>query len=388
MVVGTMIGSGIYLIPATTASFGPNLVFAFMVTIGGTLSLAFAMAGLARRIPGGPYIYITAAFGDRIAFITMWSYVISILAGVAAVCIAAGGALGFFIPAIASGPGLAAFALVALAGLVLINFFGARSAGRVQVVATLIKIIPLFLVILLVLLRLGEGRPLEPLAAVPLGLGGIVAASALMLFAFTGFETAVVSANVTENSTDIVPGTTVRGTIFVGALYLGATLSVLWLLPSAVAATSGAPFAEAIAPSLGAFSGMVVAAIAAVSALGTGNALVLAAVETMRSIANAGDLPPAYRKTSSAGVATVALWTAAAIAALLILASISDSFVEVFSFIALISAVASLLLYLVCAATALKLKAGTVMARHPGDPRLRSPCSSVPGSKPPCGGSP
>jgi APA family basic amino acid/polyamine antiporter len=110
---------------------------------------------------------------------------------------------------------------------------------------------------------------------------------------------------------------------------------------------------------LGQIAGGLVAVIGAISAFGTGNALILLSVEVARSIANAGDLPPAFARTNKAGVATVSLIAAAVVAILLVLASISDSFVAVFSFVALVSAVSALVLYLACAAAALKLKAET-----------------------------
>src|SRR5215211_6160730 len=77
MVIGTMIGSGIYLLPTTLATFGPNLVAAFLITIAGTMCLAIALARLAGRIAGGPFNYVHTAFGDTPAFVTMWSYLIS-----------------------------------------------------------------------------------------------------------------------------------------------------------------------------------------------------------------------------------------------------------------------------------------------------------------------
>src|SRR5687768_2039652 len=77
MVVGTMIGSGIYLMPAVLANYGPNVAVAWLLTIAGTMCIAFAIARLAARIPGGPTVYITRAFGDLPAFVTMWSYLVS-----------------------------------------------------------------------------------------------------------------------------------------------------------------------------------------------------------------------------------------------------------------------------------------------------------------------
>lgn len=355
MVIGAVIGSGIYLLPATTAPFGWNLVVAFAVVTVGTLALAFAVARLSATVPGGPYSYVAASFGDTVAFMTMWSYLVSQWAAIAAVTIAAGGAVGHLIPAIGSGSGLAAFSIAAIAVLTIINWSGARSAGVLQLVTTILKIVPLVLVVLLVLLRVLTGGAVEPLADTPISTQAIVAAGALMLFAFTGFETAAVTANVTDDAQDAVPAATFRGTVYVAIIYLLATLSVLWLLPSAVAAKSGAPFADAIAPTLGAVAGGLVAIIAAVSAFGTGNASVLCAIETGRAIANAGDLPAWFARTSDSGVATKTLLASSVISALLVLASVSDSFVAVFTFVALVSAVAALFLYLVCAASAWKL---------------------------------
>ncbi|MBA3526245.1 MAG: amino acid permease [Pseudomonadota bacterium] len=357
MVVGTMIGSGIYLLPTTLAPYGPNLLLAFAVTISGTMCLAFALASLARRIPGGPFAYVRSAFGDTAAFLTVWSYLVSQWTGVAAVSVAVAGAMGHAVPAVGSGAGMMVVALGSILVLTLVNLAGARSAGWVQVTATLIKILPLIAVVLLVAARVGTGSPTEPLAPVPVTLAGVAAAGALMLFSLTGFEAATVTANVTRDSARTVPFATVAGTGFTGIIYLAATVATLMLLPSAIAAESSAPFADAIGPILGPVAGTVVAIIAAISAFGTCNALLLLAAESGRAIAGANDLPPWFRKVNSAGAPVGSLVVAALVASLLVFASASESFVEVYVFIALVSTVAALVLYVVCAAAALRLRA-------------------------------
>lgn len=356
MVVGTMIGSGIYLLPTTLAPFGHNIAPAFLLTIGGTMLLALSFARLAARLPGGPFAYVSAAFGDRVAFVTLWSYLVSQWTGVAAVAVAVAGAIGHVAPAAASGGGLAAVALGSIAVLAAINLTGARWAGWVQLGATLIKIVPLIVVVALVAARWGGGLATEPLAPAPLGLAGIMGAAALMLFSLTGFEAATVTARVTEHSQSTVPRATILGTGLTGLIYLAATLAVLLLIPSTAAGASSAPFADAIAPAFGPVAGTLVAVIAAISAFGTCNALLLLSAEVGRSLAAAGDLPPSLARTNAAGVPTCALLTGAAIAAALVLASISPSFVAVYTFIALVSTVASLVLYAVVAAAALRLK--------------------------------
>jgi APA family basic amino acid/polyamine antiporter len=191
---------------------------------------------------------------------------------------------------------------------------------------------------------------------VPVTLAGIGAAAALMLFSLTGFESACVTANVTEDASTTVPRATIVGTALTGVLYLTATVATLMLLPSITAAQSSAPFADAIAPILGQAAGAIVAIIAAISAFGACNALLLLAAEVGRSIAGANDLPPMFRRTNAAGVPTGSLLVGAGVASLLVIASTSDSFVSVYVFIALVSTVASLVLYAVCALAALKLR--------------------------------
>jgi APA family basic amino acid/polyamine antiporter len=358
MVVGTMVGSGIYLLPTTLAPYGYNLVLAFLVTGLGTMCLAFAMARLAARIEGGPFVYVDRAFGETAAFVTLWSYTLSQVTGVAGVAIAVGGALGHVYPAVVSGSPLIAVALGSIAILTLVNMRGARSAGILQLITTLIKLLPLTAVMLLVIARAGTGQRLEPLEAVPLGVGAVTTAGALILFSLTGFEAAVMTANVTRDSTTTVPRATIFGTGFTAIIYLLATVAALTLLPSVVAAKSGAPFADAIAPLLGPAAGMLVALIAAVSAFGTANALLLVAAETARTMGEAGDLPRVFAKASKVGAPIGSVLICATGAALLVLASSSKDFVSIYVFITLVSTVLSLVLYVVCAASALKLSRG------------------------------
>ena len=321
------------------------------------------MARLARALPGGPYSHITSAFGDRAGFLAMWSSMLSQVTAAAATAIAVGGAIGVAFPAIRSPLSVTVIGVMTLLLLGAVQSRGARSAGRVQVTASLIKLFPLILVLILVLALVGRGGSVQPLAAVPLSLSATVAAAALMLFAFTGFEAGSISANVTDRSQELVPAATINGTAFVAVLYLGATLAVLWLLPSAIAAASPTPIADAIAPSLGPSARTLVALVGAISALGTCNALILLAVETARALAFAGDLPKSFAETDRNGVARHGLFASILLAMLMVAGSMSEDFLATFNFVALVSAVGALVLYLACAAAAWRLRVvGAVIA--------------------------
>lgn len=367
MVVGTLIGSGIFLMPAVLAPYGPNIPFAWAISIGGTFCIAYCLAQLAKCIPGGPVVYITRAFGDLPAFIAVWSYVLTIWSGLAAVALAMAGALAYVLPSTATTGGIFTLSAGSLIVLMIINLLGIRTAGRVQVVATLIKLIPLVLVLLFVAARLGGGRPLEPLAPVPIGAMSILGAASLTLFSLTGFEIGAITAPVTENAERNVPRAQVYGVAFTGFMYLMATLAVLWILPSDVAAHSKAPFADAIAPILGAEAGTFVAVIVAISAFGANNALLLGGAEILHSIARQGDVPPIFARTRRNGVPAPAVigLTVASIA--LLAFSSAPSFVEIYAFVSLVSAIGALVLYALCSAAALKLgrtggRLGTILA--------------------------
>lgn len=356
MVVGSMIGSGIYLLPAVLAPYGPNIPIAWAVTIGGTMCIAFAMARLAARIPGGPTVYVTRAFGDLPAFVTMWSYLVSVWSGITAVALATAGALAYAFPQTSTPMGLFIVAAGSILILTGVNIAGVRKAGRLQVTATLIKLVPLIGVVLLLAARVGQGQDVEPLTAMPIGSAGILGAAALTLFSLTGFEVGAVIAPVTDDAERNVPRAQIIGVAFTGLIYFTVVLAVLWLLPSSIAANSKAPFADVIAPVLGSIAGTVVAVIAAISAFGGNNALVLGSAEVARSLAAQGDLPPVFAKTNSDGAPYPALILGAFVSIALLAFSSAPGFVSVYAFVALVSAVATLVLYAMCSAAALKLK--------------------------------
>ena len=279
MVVGTLIGSGIFLMPAVLAPYGPNIPFAWMISIGGTFCIAYCLAQLAKCLPGGPVVYMTNAFGEFAAYFAVWSYVITIWAGLAAVALAMAGALSYVFPATGTSSGIFIVAAGSILILAIINLTGIKTAGRVQVIATLIKIVPLALVVIFVAGHVGSGQPLQPLATTPITGAGIIGAASLTLFSLTGFEVGAITAPVTEHSERNVPRAQTLGVAFTGLLYLFATMAVLWLLPSDVVAHSKAPFADAITPVLGPVAGTFVAIIVAISAFGANNALMLGGAE-------------------------------------------------------------------------------------------------------------
>src|SRR6187455_3390272 len=90
LVVGSMIGSGVFLLPASLAPYGTASLVGWAITLCGAVLLALTFARLAMRWPqtGGPYIYARNAFGDLTGFAVAWSYWVSIWCANAAIAVA------------------------------------------------------------------------------------------------------------------------------------------------------------------------------------------------------------------------------------------------------------------------------------------------------------
>ena len=146
MVTGNMIGSGIFLLPASLAVFGGISVVGWVVSACGSICIALVFAGLARQVrgSGGPYLYTRAGFGDLPGFLVAWGYWISIIATNAAIAIALVSYLSVFWPELTSQPMLSsATTLLIVWLLVAVNVRGIKQAGRLQLATTILKIFPL-----------------------------------------------------------------------------------------------------------------------------------------------------------------------------------------------------------------------------------------------------
>jgi APA family basic amino acid/polyamine antiporter len=360
LVVGNMIGSGVFSLPAELARYGWNTALGWLVTIAGSLCLAFVFARLARALPqaGGPYAYCREAFGHAPGFAVAWSYWVSILSANAAIALTAVAYLSHFFPGLAAAPGLLALAFLwTLTALSCVNL---RGAGEVQVVTTILKLLPLFAAILLILLILARSGPVAAAAAagppVPIGLGAVSSTAALTLWAMVGFESATIPAEHVRDPTRVIPRATMIGTILTGLIYLIACTGVALLLPRATAVRSNAPFADFIGLHWGAGPASLGALFVAISALGALNGWVLLQGEIPLAMARDGVFPRWFAKVSAAGTPVRAQLVSSGIVTLLLLASQSPSLVWLIVRMALISTTATLVAYLACALAALRLQ--------------------------------
>jgi APA family basic amino acid/polyamine antiporter len=355
LVVGTMIGSGIFMLPVSLAPLGANAIAAWVLSGIGALSIAFALARLSRLGGDGIQANIERQLGRHAAYLVAWSFWVSNWTAQAAVAIAGASALSWVSPAFA-GPG---FVLpVAIGSVVLftaVNAIGARAAGGMSVLTVAIKLLPLAAVILILALRGAGGARYEPLAMAPFTTANLATAVALTFFALTGFENATTPVGKVRDPTRTIPRALIGGTLFVALVYLLASTAVQLLLPAAVVAQSAAPIADVIAAQWGAGAASLAALAIAVAAFGCLNGLILGTGELGYAMGLRRDLPSFMAKTRGADTPVGAQVAGSVLAILLILANSSRATAGLFTFIILLSTAAVLVVYLAGALAAWRL---------------------------------
>jgi basic amino acid/polyamine antiporter, APA family len=358
LVVGNSIGSGVFLLPASLAPFGLNSVIAWGFTACGAILLAIVFAQLSRAFPqaGGPYAYVNLAFGPFTAFIVAWGYWISIWVGNVTIATGAVSYLSPLMPWIASVPGASAVVtLVVLWLLTLVNCYGIKASGWVQSVTTVLKILPL---VAISALGLWSVRPATVAAAagIPLSLSGTTAAATLTLWALLGLESATIPASKVRDPGRIIPLATLLGTVITALICVVACTTVLLLVPPKTLASSNAPFAELAAQFWGATAGKVLAVFAAISGFGALNGWILLQGELPNVMAKNGVFPRIFARDSARFTPTFALLFTSGLVSVLILMNYQRSMVSMFTFMALLSTTACLVLYLLCSLALLRLQ--------------------------------
>ncbi|HSX61223.1 MAG TPA: amino acid permease [Tahibacter sp.] len=363
LVVGNMIGSGLFLLPSSLAPYGAASALGWAISTAGALLLAATFARLGRVLPaasGGPYAFARAAFGDAVGFVVGWCYWISIWSAVPAIAIALTGYAGACAPPLTATPGRAAICAIAFLWLcTLFNIAGLRTAGGVQLATTALKVGALVLFAAAAFLLV---EPAPVAAAAPFNpsdkslLGVALTTSALTLWAFLGLESATVPAGAVRDPQRTVPRATLLGTAVAIAVTIAACSAVLHLVPADSLATSAAPFVDATRRLLGDAAGYVVAAIAAVTCLGALNGWVLMLGQLPLATARDGLFPAVFARTDADGTPRAGLLIGATLSSLLVIANYNASLVSLFTWSILLSTAASLLPFLVCALALLRVE--------------------------------
>lgn len=358
LVAGSMIGSGVFLLPASLAPFGGISILGWLVSAGGAMCLALVLARLGATLPrvGGPYAYGREGFGDFVGFWIAWSYWISLLTGNAALAVATASYATVFWPALAVSPaaGLAT-ALAALWTLALINAHGVRTAGLVQLVTTVLKLLPLAAIgtVGLLYFQADHFQPFNPAGESPFS--AVTATVALTLWAFLGLEAGTVPAGDVRDPARTIPKATILGTSIAAVVYIACTAAVMGIIAPGELALSTAPFADAAGSIWGTWGRWVIGAGATISCFGALNGWVLLTGQIPRAAALDGLLPARFAHLSARGTPVVGIFLSAVLATILIAMNYTRGLVQAFTFLILLATLATLLPYVFTSMTGLMM---------------------------------
>lgn len=361
MVVGGMIGSGIFVMPAQLAPYGWTSIPAWIAAIGGALLLAYVLAKLAAARPEatGTVAIVGAELGALPGVLVGWAFWVSVWSAIAIIAVTAVRYLATFAPPLAATPvALALWSTGLVWLLTLLNLLGARVAGNFQVVTTLLKLLPLLAVVVIVAgFAISGGGQLTAYPHPAYSGAALTSAMTLAFYALVGFESASVVAERVRNPEKNILRATMIGTAVTGVLYIIVCTGIVFAMPQSVIASAPAPVALFVETFFGRGAGLAVAAFAVIATVGCLNGWVLIQGELPLGMARAGLLPHWMTVTNRHDVSTRLLALGSVCASVLILSSAagSDGLGGLLDFMLNLTAATSLLLYAGACLTALRI---------------------------------
>jgi APA family basic amino acid/polyamine antiporter len=341
IIVGAMIGSGIFINPAKVArDVGTPQWMLLVWIVGGVLSFfgALAVAELAAAYSqaGGIYIYLREAYGPLVAFLFGWTLFLVIESGTIAT-LAVGFSslyLPYFVELSALQTKVVAISLIAI--LSAVNILGVRKGAWLMNFLTSIKFIGLIGICAVVFI-FARGSTANFLSAGPAPaangglLGSFGVALVAALWAYKGWEASTYSAGEVRNPQKTIPLGLFIGTLAVVFLYILANLAYLYVFPAQRMAASGRIAADVMQAAVGPLGASVVTLIILLSMAGTANGHILTAPRVFYAMARDGlffkgvaKVHPRYL-TPWVSIAMLSAWAA--------LLSLSGTFEQLFSYV-------------------------------------------------------
>jgi len=376
MVVGSMIGAGIFSLPRTFANAtGPlGALIAWAIAGTGMYMLARVFQALAERRPdidAGVYAYARAGFGDYPGFLSAFGYWISSCIGNVSYWVLIKSTLGAFFPVFGDGNTAVAI-LVASVGIWLFHFMilrGVQQAAFINSIVTVAKIVPIavFIVILFFAFKLDLFRLNLYGGDLTAGIFDQVRATMLVtVFVFIGIEGASVYSRFAKERSD-VGAATIMGFIGVTALMVLVTLLPYAVLARADVAGMRQPSMAAVLEAVvGPWGAIFVSVGLLVSVLGAYLAWSLICAEVMFTAARTRDMPSVFARENANRTPVVAVWVTSAVVQVIVITTYWSR--DAFSLMLNLTSAMTLIPYFLVAAYALKIaKTGETYDVRPGE---------------------
>lgn len=367
LVAGSMVGSGVYLLPAAFGATGSISILGWVAAGIAALSIAGVFAWLAGAAPeaNGLPGYVQAGLGRFFGVQTTIAFWTLCWIGNVPVALAVVGAAGFLVPALAEpGPRLAA-TLAVLWFAVGLSWIGPRMVARFEGLTLGIGLLPVLLAAVVGWLWFDLDVFLASWNPQGLSLTEAVGRSALTAFwAFLGLECAAAAAGVVRDPARNVSRATLTGVVGVALLYVAATSVVMGLLPASDLTASTAPFADAGRVTLGIGLGSAIAVCALLRASGCVVAWTLVASETTRSGADVGAFPALFRTRPGERASPINLLTMGVLMSLVAALTVTPTLAEQFGTLVNMAVLLALYCYVLAAGSLIRLAQGLPRGRR------------------------
>ena len=299
LVIGSIIGTGVFAMPAVLAGAGTSSLAVLAVIAVGAMLLAVLFGQLTKRVPnsdGGLYAYARHEFGDFAGYLTGWCYWIQAWAGNAAIV----SAWVLYVDALfgikPSGIGNWGIALIGLWVPAALNLAGVRQMAWFQNLTVVLKFLPLLFIAVVGWFFVHASNFGAFNASGGSLYTAIGIAAGVALFSFIGVEVAAITAKRVRNPRKNVGRASMLGTAASAILYVLVSAAIMGLVPHHALVNNTAPFVTAfqVIFAHGAWAGKLVAALAVASGLGALNGWTLVTAEVSRAVAQDGLFPKAF----------------------------------------------------------------------------------------------
>jgi basic amino acid/polyamine antiporter, APA family len=299
------------------------------------------------HVTGGPYTFTRAGLGEFPSFLVAWGYWLANCITVAAITVTFISYLSVFLPVLRSNAvAPLAVGLSVIWLLTGINALGVRSAGRLQVITTVLKLTPLFAVSIIGLFYIDAAN------YVPFNLSGltdfqaITSTTTLTLFAFVGLESATVPSENISEPAKTIPRATLIGSLITIVIYVTSSFVILGMIPSSQLQNSAAPFADAAMLLWGTPGRYAVAIGAVISTFGALNGWILLQGQIPFATARDKMLPALFGYQNKKGVPLGGMISSSILVSAIMIMNFTKGLSEAFSFLVLLSTVIVLVPYI------------------------------------------
>lgn len=359
LVCGNMIGSGVFMLPATLAQVSGPLatIIAWIITTIGSILIAVSFANLGSKYPatGGAYQYTKEAFGEFTGFLSAWLYWNGSWIGNSAIIVAIASYASSLIPALHKPVVSIIFTSTVLWIFTFINIVGVKQAGKIQSYITVFKIGFFALFIIVAFLNFDKSN-IVPLLPEGKGLSTIPLAATSTLWAFVGLESATVTAGEIKDPEKNVKKSTIYGLIIAAVIYILISVASMGAMSNAELAVSTAPLTDILAKGLGNSIGKILTIAVIVCILGTTIGWLMSTARVAYAAGEDGVFPKFFGKISEKyNTPATSLIIGSVLVNILLVMNFQKGMVSTFTFITILATLSYLPVYLLTAAAEMML---------------------------------